>query len=114
MILALELAAESAWQARISDWLISVGCLYMMAWGAGCSTWDDSVDHANAEAFGFGDIPEDDDAMTTWHENESLSEVMWFAKNCAMHPTIELSRTLLIHVSHSPAEQELLALYANA
>ena len=28
-------------QAAISTWLVSSGCLYIMAWGTECSTWDD-------------------------------------------------------------------------
>ena len=90
------------------------GCLYMVAWGANCSSWDDSVDWANIEAFDFKQIPEDRFVMTTWHEDQPLSEALWYAKHNAFHPTIELQHTLLIHVSARNGEQELLRAYGVA
>ena len=114
VVVVLDSEADREWQAQISQWLVSVGCLYMMAWGPGCSAWDDSVDYANAEAFEFNEIPGESDAMTTWHENESLHEVMWFAKNCASHPSVELTRTLLLHLGESPREQAIIASYRAA
>ncbi len=102
------------WQQQVSRWLIEMGCLYMLAWGPGCSSWDDSVDDANREAFGNDDIPEERDAMTTWHENDSLEECMWFAKYCAMHSVVELERTMILHIGPAPRERELLQAYANA
>jgi hypothetical protein len=111
VIVVLDSEQSRDWQSQISRWLISIGCLYMMAWGPGCSSWDDSVDHANAEAFAFGPIPEECDAMTTWHESEPLKEVMWFAKNCAFHPCVELTRTLVLHVGVQAREAELLSSY---
>lgn len=86
----------------------------MLAWGAGCSQWDDSVDMANLEVFDYGDIPEESDAMTTWHADEPLAECMWFAKNCAMHPLVEIERTIIVHIGTQAREKELLAAYAEA
>ena len=102
------------WQGVVSAWLIKIGCLYMLAWGPGCSGWDDSVDFANSEAFDHGEIPEGSDAMTTWHDNDTLEEYMWFAKNCAMHSLIELERTLILHIGSSSRESEILEAYAEA
>src|SRR4051812_47720858 len=69
------------WQEQASTWLLGAGCLYMMAWGPNCSSWDDSVDIANLEEFAYGEIPDDRFVMTTWHSNESLRDVFWFSKN---------------------------------
>jgi hypothetical protein len=102
------------WQNLVSSWLVKSGCLYMMAWGTGCSTWDDSVDFANLEAFNYSDIPEDQFVMTTWHEEEPLNDVFWFAKNNAFHPTIELPNTLILHISGKNKEKELLSEYISA
>lgn len=113
LIVADELV-DPYWQQAVSLWLLETGCLYMLAWGTGCSSWDDSVDMANHEMFDFEDIPDEFDAMTTWHEGESLSEFMWFAKHCAMHSSIELERTLLLHIGHVARKTELLAAYAEA
>lgn len=102
------------WQSQVSTWLVKSGCLYMMAWGTECTTWDDSIDLANLEAFNYGDIPEDQFVMTTWHEKEPLKEVLWFAKHSAVHPTIDLPNLLILHVSDTNKENELLLEYASA
>lgn len=86
----------------------------MMAWGPGCSSWDDTVDMANLEEFDYGDIPEERFVMTTWHTDESISYVFWFAKELAHHPIVELSDTLLLHISPSASEAEMLAAFENA
>jgi hypothetical protein len=113
-VVVLDQLVDPAWQLLVSRWLIATGCLYMLAWGPGCSSWDDSVDHANAEAFGFAGIPDECDAMTTWHDDESLEECMWFAKNCAMHGDVDLVRTVILQIGTEPREQALLGAYAQA
>ncbi len=86
----------------------------MMAWGKECTLWDDSVVHANLKLFGYEDIPDDHFVMTTWHEAEPLSEVLWFAKHAAFHPTIALEHTLLLHISSRDESRGLLQKYADA
>lgn len=70
-----------------------------MAWGKNCSSWDDSVDEASIDLFFPAESPDDKFVMTTWHERESLEDVFWFAKNGAIHPTVRLERTVLVHIS---------------
>jgi hypothetical protein len=84
----------------------------MMAWGAGCSSWDDSVAMANIEAFNFGDIPRDRFVMTTWHLDEPLDKVFWYSKNLAVHHAVEIQRTVLLHISARSRGPELLAAFA--
>ena len=86
----------------------------MMAWGVECSSWDDSVDHANLEKFGFAEIPDDHFVMTTWHDREPVTEVFWFAKHNAYHPTKMLERTAILHIADRENEHELLRLFAEA
>lgn len=45
---------------------------------------------------------------------DPFSEVFWFAKHNAFLPTMELERTLLLHVAAQDREHELLASYAAA
>ena len=90
------------------------GCLYMMAWGKNCSSWDDSVDIANLERFAYEDIPDSQSVMTTWHENESLEEVFWFSKNNSSHPTVALQSVVLVHIAARERQSELLHAYAEA
>lgn len=86
----------------------------MMAWGRACSSWDDSVDAAILEQFKYNNVPEERFVMTTWHESAPLSEVFWFSKNNAFHPTVKLLSTLLVHVSSKDREGEFRAAYASA
>jgi hypothetical protein len=111
-IVIVEAIVSSEWQSLVSDWLVRSGCLYMMAWGANCSSWDDSVDMANIEQFDFDNIPEDRFVMTTWHANEPLDEVFWFSKNNAFHPTVKLKCTVLLHISVNNKETKFLKVYA--
>jgi len=52
--------------------------------------------------------------MTTWHADEPLTEVFWFSKHTASHPTIELHHTLLLHISSKDREQEFMQRYDEA
>ena len=113
-VVIIESAVSPEWQSSISDWLVQSGCLYMMAWGENCSSWDDSVDRANIEQFKPAEIPASEFVVTTWHERESMEEVFWFSKNNAFHPTVKLRRTVLVHISFRNKHDELLKAYARA
>jgi hypothetical protein len=107
-VIILEGSYSDAWQQEASRWLVESGCLYMLAWGEDCSSWDDSVDWAILEEFSYGDIPDGRDVMTTWHENEPLEQVFWFAMHCANHSDVKLANTLILHVSPVARRDELL------
>lgn len=103
-----------SWQHSVSEWLVASGCLYMMAWGRNCSSWDDSVDIANLEDFDFGDIPDDKFVVTTWHSDEPLEAVIRFAKFSAHHPTVDLEKLVVLDIGQSGREEMLLKLFDNA
>lgn len=105
--------SSSAFRSKASKWLVAEGCLYMMAWGKDCTSWDDSVDHANLECFSYGKIPEDSFVMTTWHDDEALIDVFGFAKR-ASHPTIDLEKMVLVHVSEEDKRDELIEMFKDA
>lgn len=113
-LVAVEAAVSPQWQSLVSDWLVRSGCLYMMAWGEDCSSWDDSVDLANIRACGLADIPENQLVMTTWHADETLAEVLCYCKHTALHPAVDLDRVLLLHISPSSQEQRFLQSFAEA
>lgn len=110
-IVVIEQSVARAWQSLVSAWLVRSGCLYMMAWGTDCSSWDDSVDFANLERFGSAVIPDDHLVMTTWHESESLAEVFRFEKCAAHHPTVRLEQVLILHIASEAARDSLLRTY---
>ncbi len=113
-IVIVEETVEQEWQEWISDWLVGSGCLYMMAWGKDCSSWDDSVDHSNLKEWDYKDIPEDKFVMTTWHDDESLEDVFWFSKHIASHPSVDIRDTLLVHIAQKTKENEFIDLYSRA
>ena len=107
-VIVTEASASETWRRRITEWLVESGCLYAVTWGLDCEEWHDSVDDANLKEFNYGDIPDDRFVMTTWHSNEPLSEAFWLAGQCAFHPTVELDRTIIVHLSNEPREAEML------
>lgn len=114
VVIIVESNVTSEWQEAVSEWLVQSGCLYAMAWGERCSSWDDSIDEANVEAFAGEDIPDDSFVVTTWHADESLDEVFWFSKHAALHPTVNLHHTVLLHISSHAQESRLAQWYAQA
>ena len=113
-VIIIDVDVEPDWQSLVSRWIADAGCRYMVAWGKGCSSWDDSVDIANLEQFDYGDIPENEFIMTTWHEKESLEEALWFAKTAARHPTVKLENVLFLHIGTIDREAEISSLFAAA
>ncbi|MBU2041960.1 MAG: hypothetical protein KKA37_08130 [Alphaproteobacteria bacterium] len=102
------------WQTLVSNWLVRSGCLYMMAWGVACGSWDDSVDWAFLEATGYEEVPDDQFVMTTWHDGESLPETILFAIQDAWHPTVSLKDIVIVDIRAESREGEIMEAYSNA
>ncbi|QNA87908.1 hypothetical protein G4G28_04485 [Massilia sp. Dwa41.01b] len=113
VIVIVDAQVTPAWQTLVSQWLVRAGCLYMLAWGTDCSSWDNSVDWANIARFGGKAIPDDGFVVTTWHLDKPLEEVFWYAKNLAVHPAVRLERTILLEISAHSRRDELLQAYAS-
>jgi len=113
-IIVVEDDVTPEWQATVSEWLVRSGCRYMMAWGRRCSEWDDSIDHASLNRFGYGEIPDDESVMTTWHDQDSLEDTFWFAAHAAMHPSLELDETYILHIAPSAQPHEMLQRFREA
>lgn len=113
-VLVLEQAVDDDWQNQISEWLVRSGCLYMMAWGVECSSWDDSVDSANLTVAGLNDVPDDQFVMTTWHDDGPIAETFWYAGFTAHHPTVALEHVAIIDIGPTNREAEMLEAYTAA
>ncbi|WP_431048537.1 DUF7684 family protein [Roseateles sp. L2-2] len=98
-VIVADVPVTPAQQSRISHWLVAEGCLYAMAWGVAASSWDDAMDWSCLEKFDYGDVPAHGSVMTTWHDDEPLSEVFDFAIRCASHPAEPLSELIVVHVA---------------
>jgi hypothetical protein len=110
-VLIADRSVAPEWRNNIATWLAASRCLYFIAWGTDCEAWHDSVDCANFETFGYGDIPDERFILTTWHDKESLSETLWFAGQCASHPDVELRETVLLHLASAPQTEFLLTAF---
>lgn len=106
VVIDCEVAPE--WQEQVSDWLVRSGCRYMMAWGLKCSDWDSSVDEANLAIFDYREIPDNDQVITTWHANEPLVEAFEFSERWAKHPSLQIERTFIVHITEDGRAAELL------
>lgn len=102
---------DAVWQGAVSKWIVESGCLYMMAWGHDCITWDDSVDHATLQKFDYGEVPEDSFVMTTRHDRDPLYEVFFYARVCAFHPTISLPLLTIVDITSVSREEAICSLY---
>ncbi len=63
---------------------------------------------SNIKQFQFGEIPDDQFVMTTWHEKEPIQEVFWYAEHCAVHGSLELKQTYIVHIALQDRATELL------
>ena len=71
-------SVSNEWRNICCDWIVkSEQCYWALAWGHECSIWDDALDWSYLEFCNY-DLPEDDDynLMTTWHEDQTLDEVI--------------------------------------
>ncbi len=107
LLIEAEVAEMTMWE--ISRTLIASGCKYALAWGKDCESWHDAIDDAYLEATNYEDVPDEQRVMTTWHADEELSEVFWFARHRAIHPAHELRDILILHIADAPRREELEA-----
>jgi len=113
IVVLIEQDVEADWQNAVSGWIVNSGCLYMMAWGRECSSWDDTVDVANLEQFDFGDVSDEHLVMTTWHENDTLEDVFFFCLCCAEHPVTALSAVTILHICATDQRATILKTFAS-
>jgi hypothetical protein len=84
-------------QAQLSAQIISSGCRYAVCTGYRCSTWDDSIDMASLEVNNF-EFKDETFVMTTWHENESVEDVIFYGLMNTMFDDLVFSKYLILTV----------------
>ncbi|WP_431259067.1 DUF7684 family protein [Roseateles chitinivorans] len=110
-VIVAEVSVTTSQQNRISDWLVAQGCLYAMAWGVNASSWDDAIDWAAIARTDLVQVSEGPLILTSWHDDETLSEVFDFAIRCASHPAEPLDELIVVHVAHAPDPERIQAVY---
>lgn len=82
---------EKEWCNQCCDWIVkSEQCYWALAWGYACSIWDDALDWSYLEFCNYKLSDEEDyQLMTTWHENETLENVIEFAESISINTLSE-------------------------
>jgi len=101
-------------QANISAQLVARDCRYMLAWGFNATSWDTSVDIAFINTDPDFNPPDDRHVMTTWHDNETIDDVVWFALMNTNFDFHDFHDYLALMIGNAPdIESELLASIRN-
>lgn len=66
---------------RIAEILLSAGGAVFGCWGSGCRRIQEIIDEIDSDPFREKDVPDDAVIMTSWHEDESLEDALWFFLN---------------------------------
>lgn len=110
IVVACDSSITPEQQANLSAQLVAVDCRYMLAWGANASSWDDSVDMAFIRTDPNFDPPSDRFVMTTWHDNETIQDVVWFALTNTTFDSHDFRDYLALMIGEDPEiEAELVA-----
>ncbi|TKB92852.1 MAG: hypothetical protein E8D41_08780 [Nitrospira sp.] len=67
--------------SNMANWALDQGAVYVCAWGPDCERVHDIIDEVLVDR-DPGETDEDV-IMTTWHDDETLEEALWFAVNSA-------------------------------
>lgn len=81
--------------STIAKRYISAGLIYVCIWGPDCSRVHDIFDMSCAE----NGSNETSVLMTTWHDNESLDEAIWFFLNCAFPLDHQTEKTSFVAIT---------------
>lgn len=114
IIVACDESITPEQQANISAQLVAMDCRYMLAWGLNASSWDDSVDLAFLNTDPNFNPPDDRHVMTTWHEDETIQDLVWFALMNTNFDAHDFRDYLALMIGTNPdIEAELLATIQN-
>jgi hypothetical protein len=87
---------------KVTEWLISSECRYAVCAGKDCETWHDAIDSADI----LFEHNSDELVMTSWHEKETIDEVVWFWLNLTNFDDITFENYLALIISDSKVIEE--------
>ena len=103
-VLAIEDTVSRERRQQVSDWLVGMGCMYVMICGSDCESWQQSIRDANLERIPLERIRPEQFVMITVHLHERLRSVFRHAKKYARHTEVELRSIVTVHVSRQNRE----------
>ena len=71
-VICIEDAPSAERRSEICEWLVAMGCRYVVACGEDCDSWRDSVRQANLAIHDIDTMDDRDFVMATTHPHESL------------------------------------------
>ena len=95
-------------QNNISDDLIAANCRYAVCAGYDCSSSDDSIDWAYISTDENYDPPDETMVMTTWHDDETVNDIMFFGLNNTNFDDHDFKRYLVLFIGHKNGLKEEL------
>jgi len=81
----------------LSGQIVISGCRYAVCAGYKGSSWDDSIDIADIERNG-GEVRDENLVMTTWHDDESLEDIVFFFLNNTSFDSFTAERFVVLLV----------------
>ncbi len=85
-------------QVALSEQIVCTGCRYAVCAGHGCSRWDDSIDLASVVIEEQSSPPDDTLVMTSWHEGDSVHEIVHFGLDLTAFSEQKFRRYLVLFV----------------
>lgn len=98
----------------LADAAVAANCRYACCLGIACSQWDDAIDWAYLATNENFDPPGETFVMTTWHENEPLSDTVFFFMNCTSFDDFVPTHRLIVFIGKDPGlKADILASVAS-
>ncbi|MGC3989417.1 MAG: hypothetical protein QM796_07015 [Chthoniobacteraceae bacterium] len=95
--------------ARMAEWLLASGLIYVCVWGPDCERVHDIFDEVHA---GDGRTEPSFTLMSTWHSNEPLEEAIWFFIMSAFPLDTEIETTSYLAVTIGSADWSAIVSHA--
>lgn len=90
--------------------VLQENCKYFLAGGKNSENWHHYADEIHISLYPDFSPPDWEHVMTTWHENETLEEVMWFALNNTNFDHHDFKNYVLIEIDTHFSQMEILKL----
>lgn len=93
-------------QSAFADQIVATGCRYACCSGVTCSSWHDAIDLSFVGTGSSNQRLEERFVMTTWHEQERLGDVVWFALNNTSFGDFVAERLLIVLLSPDTGREQ--------